>query len=366
GHIWSYKKDAYVILEHFTENSEEKILTAAGMSVWGNSNYNYNQATMGYTNGSDFSWISYKSRGFSNPAGVMGYMESHDEERLMFKNEQYGNASGSYNVKSIPTALKRMEEAGLFFFTIPGPKMIWQFGELGYDISINQCENGTLNDGCRTSPKPILWDYYNNADRKHLYGVWSALIHLKETEPVFKTTDFTLDVGGATKRIQLNSTDMDVTILGNFNVTRQNITPYFQKTGWWYEYFTGDSVNVTNTEAQITLDPGEYRFYTTKRLKRPDFILGVSQNEAPDAAALSVYPNPTTAEVNIKWDMQKKTEGNITLFDLTGRAVQILYNGEFKKGINHLHFNLPGLNKGLYFMVLKEGDRKVIRKLVIQ
>ncbi len=366
-HIWSYKPNAYVILELFTANSEEKVLTDYGMSVWGNLNYSYNQATMGYTDGSDFSGISYEKRGYNNPAGVMGYMESHDEERLMYKNEQYGNSSGSYNIKNIPTALKRMEEAGAFFFTIPGPKMIWMFGELGYDISINQCQNGTLNDGCRTDPKPVLWNYYDNPNRKHLYGVWSALIHLKETQPVFRTKNYNLDVSGVTKQIHLTGTDMDVTVLGNFGVTQQSITPNFQKTGWWYNYFSGDSINVTNTTAAIMLTPGEYRLYTTKRLTRPDFILGVQQNEQNRAGEnLLIYPNPATSGIDVRWNMNQPSTGEISLFDLTGRKVRAFYKGAFKRGINRLHFGLGGLNPGLYFMVVDAGNIKQVKKLMVK
>ena len=47
-----------------------------------------------------------------------------------------------------------------FLLTIPGPKMIWQFGELGYDYSINTCTNGTVNNNCRLDEKPIRWDYH--------------------------------------------------------------------------------------------------------------------------------------------------------------------------------------------------------------
>ena len=106
------------------------------MMVWGNSNNNYNEATMGYLPNSNFNWISYKQRGFNNPH-VVGYMESHDEQRLMFKNITYGNSSNAtYNIKDTVTAVSRMELAGAFFFTIPGPKMIWQFGEIAYYVSL--------------------------------------------------------------------------------------------------------------------------------------------------------------------------------------------------------------------------------------
>ncbi len=358
-HLHKSFPNAYDILELFTANSEEKVLTDYGMTVWGNSNYNYNQATMGFTSGSDFSWISYEKRGFTNPAGVMGYMESHDEERLMYKNEQYGNSSGGYNIKNIPTALKRMEMAGTFFFTIPGPKMIWMFGELGYDYSIDY--NG------RVGEKPIRWDYYQDMNRKHLYGIWSALIHLKEMQPAFRTKNYTLDVSGATKQIHLTDTSMDVTVLGNFGVIQQSITPNFQKTGWWYNYFSGDSINVTNTKAPISLTPGEYRLYTTKRLTRPDFILGVPQNKLNNTGDnLSIYPNPATLEIDVKWKMSTPSTGEISLFDITGRKVRVFYRGNFKRGINHLHFGLDGINRGLYFMVMNTGNTQQVKKLMVQ
>jgi len=368
-HIWSYKSNAYVILEHFTANSEEKVLTDYGMSVWGNLNNNYNQATMGYASQSDFSWISYEKRGFTNRAGIVGYMESHDEQRLMFKNEQYGNASGGYNVKNIPTALKRMEMAGAFFFTVPGPKMIWMFGELGYDISIDQCEDGTLNSDCRTHPKPILWNYYNNPDRKHLYDVWSALIHLKETQPAFRTTNYYLELNNSFKRIQLNNASMDVTVLGNFDVKTLTVHPYFQKTGWWYDYFSGDSLNVTSTgnNFQMTMAAGEYHFYTSVRLKKPDFITGITQNEQNNTGEnLSIYPNPAITGIDVRWSMERPVSGEISLFDITGRKIRVFYKGDFKQGVNHLHFGLDGINSGIYFMVMNAGNTKQVKKLMVR
>ena len=56
-------------------------------------------------------------------------MESHDQERQMFKNESYGNINGTYSVKDLATGLKRQEAAAAYFLSIPGPKMLWQFGE---------------------------------------------------------------------------------------------------------------------------------------------------------------------------------------------------------------------------------------------
>ncbi|MEO8796174.1 MAG: alpha-amylase family glycosyl hydrolase, partial [Daejeonella sp.] len=185
-YIKSVDDGALVILEHFADNSEEKVLSDYGMMLWGNLNNAYNEASMGYIPNSNFSGGIYKERGWTNP-NLVTYMESHDEERLMFKNLQYGNAAGNYSVKDLPTALKRQELVAAFFLTLPGPKMIWQFGERGYDYSINY-PSGTSND--RLSNKPPHWEYMNEPNRKKLYDVYSKLIKLRTEQDVFETSNF--------------------------------------------------------------------------------------------------------------------------------------------------------------------------------
>ncbi|MDZ7681754.1 MAG: alpha-amylase family glycosyl hydrolase [Fodinibius sp.] len=156
---WAVHDSSYVILEHLTANQEEEELSDYGMLLWGNLNYNYNQSTMGYSQDSDFSGISYTNRGWDDPH-LLGYMESHDEERLMYRNIQFGNSSGNYDITELETALNRNKMAAAFFFTVPGPKMMWQFGELGYDKSINLCEDGSvakrLSPGTQTHHLGIL------------------------------------------------------------------------------------------------------------------------------------------------------------------------------------------------------------------
>ena len=272
-HVWSNNptNKPYVIFEHLSDNSEETVLANYGIMLWGNMNHSYNQNTMGWVDQSDISWISYKNRNWNN-ANVVGYMESHDEERLMYKNLQFGNSTNSaHNVKDLNVALARQELAGMFFFTIPGPKMIWQFGELGYDFSINTCSDGTVSNDCRLSKKPVRWDYFDNANRKQIYNTWATLTAFKKQYPdVFNTTNFTLNTGNTlTKSIVLRGVSTDVVIVGNFDVTAKSITANFTKTGTWYEYFTGEEKNITNISTAITLNPGEYKLYSTVKLSDP-------------------------------------------------------------------------------------------------
>ncbi len=336
---WAKDSNFYVIFEHLGTNSEEtqwvnyRLNEGKGIMVWGNHNHSYNQATMAFGNGSDFSWISYQNRGWSVPANV-SYMESHDEERLMYNNLQSGNFNSSYNIRNLNTALEREVLAGAFYFTIPGPKMIWQFGELGYDISINH--NG------RTGNKPILWNYFDVPERKNIYNTWSKIIQLKLNYDIFKTANYTLNVGNANglNTIHLTKTDATdikyITIIGNFGITSQNINPNFQQTGDWYNLLENNNViNISNVNANINLAPGEFKIFGSSpaTLSINDNILQFTK--------VFVYPNP----VEDFFKLNKEAD-LVQIFDITGKKVK-----EFK-GDFHLEstFTIKNLKKGLYFI----------------
>ncbi|HDR68269.1 MAG TPA: T9SS type A sorting domain-containing protein [Bacteroidaceae bacterium] len=348
--IWAFKENAYVILEHFCDNSEEKELANYGMMIWGNSNYNYRKAVAGYNNSgeSNFSWISHKVRGWDNPH-LVGYMESHDEERLIVEALTYGRSSGDYTIRDMNTALKRVELAATFFFTIPGPKMIWQFGELGYNYSIDY--------NCRVCNKPIRWDYYNNGRRKRLCQVFSALIHLRISEPAFKTDDFTLNVSGAVKRIELTHEDMNVRIIGNFDVISLDADPNFSKTGKWYEYFSGDSLTVTNVNGPLSLNPGEYRLYTTKKLGDPGITADIPDRE-PYTEHWNVYPNPVR---EILYFDNLYADAEITVTDIFGKVVKSARAGTVADG-----FDMSDIGPGIYVVTLKTRDYKSVQAKVLK
>ncbi|MDF0715936.1 alpha-amylase family glycosyl hydrolase [Muricauda sp. 334s03] len=264
---WEVNEDFLVIFEHLGTNEEEtewaeyRLDEGKGILLWGNLNGTYSKASMGWNDSSDFSWVSYLNRNWTVPSNV-SYMESHDEERMMYRNLNYGNASGDYNIQELSTALDRLELAGAFFFTIPGPKMIWQFGELGYDYSIDY--NGRIGN------KPIRWDYFDNAERRDVYDTWSDLNLLAVEEPIFETSDFLLDVDSSTglKTIHLTNASAGVdeigyvTIVGNFGVEEQEIDPKFQETGVWYEFLAYNLKHVVvDVNEPLVLAPGEYRIF---------------------------------------------------------------------------------------------------------
>ena len=355
---WEVDPDFYVIFEHLGTNQEEtewvnyRLGEGKGIMMWSNLNPNYSETSMGYhdSNKSNFSWISYKNRGWTTPANI-SYMESHDEERTMYRNLNFGNSNASYDTQDLATALERQKGSGAFYFTVPGPKMIWQFGELGYEVSIDF--NG------RTGNKPIRWEYVNDSDRKALYDTWAKIIALKKQEDIFRTSNFTLDVAASTgiKKIHLtndNATDdlQYITIIGNFGITEQAAIPGFQQTGTWYDLLNDtNTITVTNVNQSVLLQPGEFKIYGSSAvtLSNEDIILNNTD--------ISFYPNPSNGFIRIN-----KTVEDVKIFDITGKKV-LDYKGRFDE--NHT-FKTQSLIQGLYIVRGKTENNLFSFKLLVR
>lgn len=265
--IWETDASAYVILEHFADNEEEKVLANHGMMLWGNLNHDYNEAINGNT-GANLNWGLSSTRGWSQK-NLVTYMESHDEERLMVRALNYGGSSGDYDVQHLDIALERVKLASAFYFPVPGPKMIWQFGELGYDFPIDY--NG------RTGNKPIPWgddsglNYDQDEARMKLYKATAAIINLVNTySQVFEDGNFSWTPSGQFRKINVEHADMNVTIIGNFGLTEGNMVPGFQHEGTWYDFFSGQALEVTNTTTSVTLAPGEFHIYIDQLIEFPE------------------------------------------------------------------------------------------------
>lgn len=257
--VKSHNPDAVVILEHFCETREEKALAEAGAKVWRNLNNAYCQSAMGKSAGSGFEGLW---TGSAMPFGAyVGFMESHDEERTAYKALKEG-ASGISGDSNLAARMKREALNAAFFLTVPGPKMLWQFEELGYDISIEQ--NG------RTGKKPVHWEYLENADRKALHDAYASLMKFRKENSRFFSSDadFSWYVSGGNwndgRFVYCTVDGKAFAVIGNFSMEKKDITAWLPKPGTWKDYSGFGSYNVTTDAAghnslTLNLDSSDFK-----------------------------------------------------------------------------------------------------------
>ena len=363
---------SYVILEHFAANTEEIELSNYGMMLWGNGATNFQEGAMGFLGNSNFEGILHTVRGWPNPY-LLSYMESHDEERMMYKNLNFGNSSGGYDTRDLNTALKRIEMCAAFLLNSPGPKMIWEFGELGYDFSINRCVNGTVNDSCRLTAKPIRWDYLQNIQRKRLYDIYTSILKLRAHawyKDVFIANNISLtrSLAGGFKWLTIRSaTDSSMLcVLGNFDVTSLAGTFTFPSAGTWYDYLNGNTFTATGSAQSITLQPGEYHVYLNRNLINA-VVTPVSDINGPgNNLGINVYPNPVQENSVMELYIPENGKVLVELLNALGQKVTTLYSGVLTRGKHQLSFNGTAgkLPAGTYLIQVQSKNKKSTLKLV--
>ena len=366
---------SYVILEHFAADNEEIELSDYGMMLWGNDTYNFNEASMGWVSTSNFERYLYNARGWSKPH-LVSYMESHDEERLMYKNLNFGNNSNSaHNVRDLATALRRIELCAGFFLAAPGPKMVWQFGEQGYDFSINRCTDGTINTNCRLSNKPIRWDYLTVTGRKRLYDIFSSMNKLRAHpwyKDVFTANNITINrsLAGAFKTLTLRSaTDSSMLcVIGNFDVNAQTGSFTFPNAGTWYDYLGGNTFTSTGAAQSFTLQPGELHVFVNRNLTNAVVTADTSVTPAGNRFAAQLYPNPGVAASQLEIEMPQTGLVRAEIADISGRKIGTLLSQSLAKGKHRIAIGekISMLPAGIYIVSIRTGTKTIQLKLAIQ
>ncbi|MEZ4928961.1 MAG: T9SS type A sorting domain-containing protein [Chitinophagales bacterium] len=71
---------------------------------------------------------------------------------------------------------------------------------------------------------------------------------------------------------------------------------------------------------------------------------------------LSIYPNPTNDMVNIKVN---EALSSIQLFDITGKIVKVF-------DATNTQLNVSDVQQGIYFLELKNNEKRSVVKLAIE
>jgi hypothetical protein len=351
------------------------------MLLWGKMTDQFNDNTMG-TGNADVNRAYWPNRPFwsdgflSDKPGLIAYAESHDEERIMYKNI---NQPGSAGFGNTTLSLQRTEPMAAFLMAIPGPKMIWQFGELGYDFSINRCENGSISGDCRTSPKPVRWDYYLpfNGARRRLYDVYAAMNNLRKLYPnAFNRNTVTTGTSFGSnlwKTLVLNHTSLQVVVIANFNTFQNTATVTFPSNGTWYDYTTPGNltISVSGGSQSITLPAGGYKVYLNTLVPNGTVTSARDIIANSNEFKLKVYPNPVQQQATLSYELPKSGQVSIQLINLQGQVVATKNMGFQLKGmqvfeVNRQNFGISTLAPGQYVLQVRVDNMVRYEKVMMQ
>jgi glycosidase len=371
---WSLDPTHYAIFEHLGSDSEEQQWAnyrlnetpSKGVMMWGKMTGPYTELLKGNTTNADITRMGNVAHGFTAKR-VMGYPESHDEERLMYNAITYGNGGGTKpTLNNLDNCLARMSAIGAASLLIPGPKMIWHFAELGMQNSIFTCNDGSVNTpsdstpgDCKLDAKPQpQWtsNWLGISQRAKIYNDWAKMISLKIGEPVFEGNySISPDGSNVKQRIYINdatlpSTQLNsVVVLCNFSVADVTFIPNFPSTGIWYNLMDNTSINVTDVNALLAIPSGQFLIYGNKQS-----TLGTANFDFVEE--IHLYPNPSSAYFTLNIDTSE-----VKIYSISGQLVKSFNTNQSKE----YPFPISDLSKGMYVVkIYNENNEVKVMKLI--
>ncbi len=132
--------------------------------------------------------------------------------------------------------------------------------------------------------------------------------------------------------------------------------------------FSGTSnTGLINSEMTITSDDPENPVRVLPVAIRVKNSTGIdfSDNEINTFSLSQNYPNPFNPETVISYNLAKSSKVILAIYDILGRKIQILVDGQQKAGIHKITFFNSELPGGVYFYTIYTNTGRLTRKMIL-
>ena len=85
----------------------------------------------------------------------------------------------------------------------------------------------------------------------------------------------------------------------------------------------------------------------------------------PDASIQEIYPNPASSSTSIIISVPRPQDISIQVFDLQGKLVQTIAQGERESGIWQFTWNIDDVSPGIYLLRMAVGQHVQVEKLSV-
>lgn len=95
-------------------------------------------------------------------------------------------------------------------------------------------------------------------------------------------------------------------------------------------------------------------------------LVSVFDVELNEALALKVFPNPIATNLNFTFELQKSSQVNITVNDMSGKLITTILDGQLQSGLHTFNEDISGqLSGGMYFLSLQTEQGVMTKKFVV-
>ncbi|MFA5034039.1 MAG: T9SS type A sorting domain-containing protein [bacterium] len=244
-----------------------------------------------------------------------------------------------------------------------------------------------LPTGCyKLWASPNIWndtvhafEWYNNKNN------WQTADSIYVTVPdSVLNIDFNLEKNGI----------ITGTVYGASPIDSARVSAWFYLNSWYNWLSVSSKTGIDGTYKLINLRTGDYKVSASKTGYETRWY-----NDAPDSASadlvsvtmpnttpnidfnltgieesaglkdrvpkIKTTQNPFIRTTTISYQIPMKTKVLLKIYDITGRPVKTLVNGEKEAGSYDVSFNAIGLSAGIYFVRFAAGNYKSTKKLVL-
>jgi PKD repeat protein len=93
--------------------------------------------------------------------------------------------------------------------------------------------------------------------------------------------------------------------------------------------------------------------------------LSVGIEEIQTIAGVNLYPNPVNQEATIDVNLNEATNVSVFVYDITGKIVATVFNGQMDAGMTTLKVDASNLEAGIYFTAIVSNNAKKTLKMVV-
>ncbi|MGB3074758.1 MAG: T9SS type A sorting domain-containing protein, partial [Chitinophagales bacterium] len=116
--------------------------------------------------------------------------------------------------------------------------------------------------------------------------------------------------------------------------------------------------SVCSNDPKTTSAWSPKQFFTTLPLK--------ITNENAAATSLEIYPNPSSGNTTLHFNLTQSSQVSIKIFDVNGKEISKVLNSSFEAGDHSQQINTASFSKGIYLVQMISGNGIQNQKLIVQ